>query len=331
MDTSDTSAVKPGRVYIQSKNLAICLVCVAFFSACAYFSHKQKASLLVSAAFLFFVAAGFVGIWVWGCTRIRYDQTGFSAWTTFGTCCYADITGLRRVGHDMILFAGQRRILLDKEAIGRAEFLSTARQQYQNAHNGADIPEIPPSRIDPFRGHVSTPGLILAIYAMFFCVLLNIFLSDCLATPKTAAELTYNTLVVERYAFQDDDLLLYVDGDRIPYRIRYYDDALPDPDSFLDACDRGDAFIVGYARYYGSHGPASANVYELRGADGAVYLTLNQGNAPYLNAQRIHRLFSGAVCVLWLGYVALAICVGRDPIRWKKFVRFFFRDRYIRC
>ena len=264
--------------------------------------------------------------------RIAYSEQSFTVknfWGIKRTYTYDEITAIQEKSMDLRLCVGKRIIRLDGLSIGNFKFLSFAKKQYRKFHNGNSIPTVKP-KADIFNGNVERAGEFIFIYLLIGVFFIGILVYFAIASaPKTAEDLEYKSLSFERYEIQDENLLLYENGNLKSYGIPAYKELLSDADEFLELCENKTSFDIGFIIFSGKDDP----YYELEsiiGNDGKIYLTMEDIHEYHWgDAWRFYLIFGG-MTVVWFVFTALSIYVGRHPEKFsRRFIRLFFKDGYV--
>ena len=263
--------------------------------------------------------------------HIDYDKDGFTHRNALGIkrrYRYTDVTGISDGDRDITLYADGHKIRIDEGAdiSKKYHFLAFVRKQYRKNNSGKALPERR-SKFDIFNGHVQNPGEFIFVYALFYVMLIGMFIFIFVALKPTKAEdLTYRTLRFDRYMIHDDttdDLYLY--AGETEYRIYGYEDVLQNTEQLLSLCDGKTLFTVGMEEY-----DTHCNVSTLESKNGMPYLTLEETNRSERESQMGLFLLFGGFFVIWTVFVALSIAIGRNPGKYPKWlVHGFFKPGYI--
>jgi hypothetical protein len=238
------------------------------------------------------------------------------------------VTGISDSDKDITLYADGHKIRIDEGAdiSKKYHFLAFVRKQYRKNNSGKALPERR-SKFDIFNGHVQNPGEFIFVYALFYVMLIGMFIFIFVAQKPTKAEdLTYRTLRFDRYLIHDDttdDLYLY--AGETEYRIYGYEDVLQNTEQLLSLCDGKTLFTVGMEEY-----DTHCNVSTLESKNGMPYLTLEETNRSERESQMGLFLLFGGFFVIWTVFVALSIAIGRNPMKYPKWLVYgFFKKGYI--
>ncbi len=155
----------------------------------------------------------------------------------------------------------------------------------------------------------------MACFIGLLCLLWGIVFADYELNRYTPHGLRYETITFDHYSIDGRCLDLYVQGKRRPLWVIDPDTALFDPEAFLAACDRGEAFAVTYRNEHISRNASpSYPLYNITSADGqTVYMAIERLRERAL-PQRPSRI---ALCftpfAIWLVFCGFGILVARHP------------------
>lgn len=302
-------------IYMAAAALSLTLGYLAVTGAKLYYVGRLFAWLLPIPAPYF--AARIVMCCGW---RLRYDQAGFtvrSACFLRRTYRYTDITAADGRWHDgPRLYLGTRRVKIPWGASDRAQdFLTILRKDYRCRHDGAAIPLRRGTGL--FRGNVDEPvrPVFMACFIGLLCLLWGIVFTDYELNRYTPHALQYETVTFDHYSIDGRCLDLYVQGKRRPLRVIDPDTALFDPEAFLAACDRGEAFAVAYRNEHISRNASpSYPLYNIISADGqTVYMTIEHLRERALPQRPSRIALYFTPFAIWLVFCSFGILVARHP------------------
>lgn len=265
--------------------------------------------------------------------RITYNETNFTAknfWGVKRTYTYNDITGIDEKSKDVKVYMGKRIVKIDSFSVGKKEFLCHAKKQYRQLNNGKYIPIVAP-KSDILKGNIERGGEHVFLGIMMILIPIGMLVFYAIESrPNTADDLEHTTLSFERYEIQNDTLLLYERGNPMYYSIPAYKILLPDADKFLELCDDGTTFDVGYviSKY------ADNTQYELEsivGKDKTVFLTTEAvHDYVFKDSWKFYMIFGGFL-VLFIVFLVMSIYVGRNVEKFSpRFVKMFFKEEVVR-
>ena len=132
------------------------------------------------------------------------------------------------------------------------------------------------------------------------------------------------TFPTVRLSYDGDDLILHAAQNDWEYRILSCRETLADVESFLKACKAGTVFDVAFTLV----GPKENKHKSIKSisADDAVYLDRRVMTEYLQKNMRIAMWFMGGLLLIWLGFCAGTVAVGRHPERYSyRTVRLFFK------
>ena len=137
------------------------------------------------------------------------------------------------------------------------------------------------------------------------------------------------SFTVNSLSVNGDDLMLRTADDGQEYRILSYKQTLVDAQNFLEDCEAGTVFDVEYTPV----GPKENKHKSVRSlaADGTVYMD-RRVMTEHLQQNILTAMwFMGGLLLLWLGFCACAVAVGRHPERYSdRIVHLFFKPGYLK-
>lgn len=308
---------------------------LVFFGGLTVWAYLDGAEIFELSVFVFFALLGGGMVIAYINCRISYDERGFTAtnfWGITRSYTYDEITWLKGT-RDIKLYVGDRVVRIDELAVGKTEFLCYAEARYMKTHGGRGIPTRSPDGkkgFDLFNGNVENPGEFIAVYVIMIVFSLGMFgfvVFD--SRPLKAEELSYSDIQVERYAVEDDDLWLYADGSVIPFEIWGYATSLENAETFLQQCEDGTSFTVGYVSYPNADEPYH-KLHYAEDKNGTVHLTMEAAQREEMKNTKEILLFVGLMGLVMFLFIAASIYVGRHPERFnRKIVYMFFKKEYI--
>ena len=310
--------------------LVVGIVCACTFPIALFFAKDSVPHIvLFSASFLGSLCLILAHL---NC-RIYYDETSFTVKGFFGTrrtYSYPEIEYIRGKRKDVNLYIGKQIITINEHAPKKYEFLTLARAQYRKYHNGNAIPQRSQYKKDLFCGHVEEPESFIIAYALISVLIIGCLIASfVLVKEATAADFEPITVSPDSCEIVLGDLRLYEKDDPTYYSIQNYAKYMEDPEGVPALLEKGQSLQV-LAKYHADKGRSYFSVASLTGEDGTAYYTLEMYNQNYMENLRIIRIILGIFGIVWGGFVALSIYVGRHPDKFsKKFIRLFFKDGYI--
>lgn len=319
-----------GKVYLPTFMALIGIVCCAMFTALAILVFYVDLSpwLALIPTPLALLSASLILLTV-NC-RIFYDDHGFTYRSFFGITrryTYQDITAIRENTQESYLYVGKRRVLVDRYAVGSKEFIVLVKQRYSMLHPGKTLPKAPPSRLDPFNGHVSNVGLILFGFVLLsaFAVGLLIFtVVNIFFSPSTPENTIRQSVCFESYYVQKNELgLLSTDGRS--YVIRHYGEPF-DTTTITNLCN-GIAVLTTYSEKMTPEGKEPYYLLKAVELGGVELLGFEETDRFYRKEFWPTILAAAVFCLIVAALITGSIIVGRNPQKYsQRTIRFFFRN-----
>ena len=263
--------------------------------------------------------------------HIEYDNNGFTHRNALGITRryrYTDVTGISDGDKDITLYADGHKIRIDEGAdiSKKYHFLAFVRKQYRKNNSGKALPERR-SKFDIFNGHVQNPGEFIFVYALMYAFIIGMFVFIFVTSQGTKAkDLDYKTVAFERYSIEGDekdDLYLYTDDEE--YRLYSYEKCLQNKEQLFGLCNGTTTFTVG-VKTYDTH----YNIWMLESENDVPYLKIEDKKRAEQENMLPLALFFGGFFVIWTVFVALSIAIGRNPMKYPKWLVYgFFKKGYI--
>ena len=258
---------------------------------------------------------------------IWYDDEGFLARNFFGIkhrCKYSEVEWLRS-GKDRKIYFRRRSVFIDEISCGGDEFVEAVDTGYKRA-TGKWVPASSPfgKGWDPMNGHMVHPwGYFLLWVAIGLCCAALPVLTFFSMTAETEPEdVVIRNVAFCSYEIKEDTLLLYMQGEDVPYEISYFGEY----GSALHAAEllcNGEVYSVGVE---GKH----RYVKSLTGSDGTKHITLEMERQVYRNSQKVASWILCILSVIGMCFCYMGIAVARHPERYsKKVQRLFYKDGYL--
>ena len=245
------------------------------------------------------------------------------------TYSYAEITGIEQGFGAVRLYIGKRSVEINILYKGYPSVLILLAARYRSQSGGKGIPRLPErnSRFDLFSGHVRDAGVYTAVFAGITLMLVAVLVLGSVVYRRYETEeikseqVTFPTV---RLSYDGDDLILHAAQNDWEYRILSCRETLADVESFLKACKAGTVFDVAFTLV----GPKENKHKSIKSisADDAVYLDRRVMTEYLQKNMRIAMWFMGGLLLIWLGFCAGTVAVGRHPERYSyRTVRLFFK------
>lgn len=316
---------KDNTVRLPKLLLVIGIVCSAFFLTLLFITLFLAQPLWIPAIFLAFSLLGAMLILMYINYRIEYDNFGFTVTGYFGkkrSFTYDMITGARDATQEAYIYFGEKRVMIDKMAIGSAQFLELVEKKYKALNGGHDIPEQKPKR-DIFRGNVKNSGALIFVFAMLEALLIGllIFVTFYVFAPADPADSEKREAILVSCSKTEDVLVMRDKAGEI-YKLRIYA-----TDSYTEAiravCD-GETELTVYGKASSDEAVPHFSVTAIKSGEDYV-LSFEDTRQIHINEFWPIIIFVGGMVALWSAFVGFMIYLGRNPRNFsKKFVEAFF-------
>lgn len=280
--------------------------------------------------------SAFFGVVVLGCDSmmaaylncvIWYDAEGFLARNFFGIkreCSYAHVEGIRSGKASRIYFQGHS-VMIDEISVGGDRLI----EAIEKGHKRTTGKWVPAStsfkrKWDPMNGHLDYPWVYFIVWGIMglFCAALPVFMFFVMTSETDPSEIVIHDVQFCAYEIDDESMMLYVEGEELPYEIGYfrnYGEILPVSEELCS----GEVYSVGVVRDH-------RYVKSLTGSDGEKYITLETERQAYRDSQRIAAWILCVAALIGIYFCYLGIMVARNPERYSKKVRrLFYKDGYL--
>lgn len=262
--------------------------------------------------------------------RIDYGRDGFyyrNFWGVRRYYHYKDITSGRRGVNAYYLRLGKRKLTVEIIAVGSHDFYQYAERRYKSI-KGKKLPSIPTSKHDIFNGKILDGGDIIVGY-VFFQVIILVFAAIFLWFGLWGGESVDNTTEVQESVVSfasvgDDAILTTAEGTnyKITLSPEYYD-----TEAVKNACD-GRELTLYYREVNDDEDGLTLCVAAIR--DGEEYLlSFEDQRASDLRMTGVLLLLIGGVELIWVLLFVGTVIVGRNPVKYRKFVWLFFKPCHI--
>lgn len=261
---------------------------------------------------------------------IDYDRDGFyhrNFWGVRRYYHYKDITSGRRGVNAYYLRIGKRKLTVEILAVGSHDFYQYAERRYKSI-KGKKLPSIPTSKHDIFNGKILDGGQIIGGYIFCQVVVLALFgfviwlflVYDC--SPDNM--LMTQESMVDFVSVDGDAVLTSSDGTN--YKITI-DPEFYDTETVKNACD-GRLLTLYYREVNDEEDGRWLRVVAIR--EGEDYLLgFEAKRAHNLRDMRVLILFMGGFELIFVLCFVGSVIVGRNPVKYRKFVWLFFKPCHI--
>lgn len=290
--------------------------------------------LVLSLIPIVFILVSISLIMAWKNCYILYDDEGFTQSTFFGRkrhFTYDQVTGYKGgAGADFSIYVGKKKVSVDKMAINNAEFLSLVMLKCMD--NGVALKKIR-GKGDIFNGNIKNPGEIIAVYTilLFFMVGFTVFLGWMSLSPVTEKDCEKYEIVFNKCEQKGSDLYLYSkEKDLDEFIIFNYSNYMDDIDRIEKLCDKKEKFSV-WSKHYNIEEKGEYNEICKLSYKGEKFYTFDDATIQKrkdFSAIPVLLVFSGMTLLIVL-IVVFSIITGRNPKKYPRLVKLFFRKEYI--
>ena len=263
--------------------------------------------------------------------RISYDDNGFTVKNFFGVkrCfSYDQITATRENVHDIRIYIGKKKVLVDLFSVGGIDFITFAHKKYRTLFRGHAIPKIEKDKNDIFNGNVlDTTGFLIAYIAVSIAILaFAVLLIFHIFTPASVENTIEEQVVFTSFVYEED--LTLVSSDGIFYRTDLWNGS-HDPSEITSLCDDKTEVTVYFVEATDKNDNSYNRIKALYHKNDPL-ITFEETNKLWVRTQGPILLIPIIAGILWAGYIAASIVVGRNPQKYgHKVVRLFFKDGYV--
>lgn len=265
--------------------------------------------------------------------RIFYDEERFVAknfWGIRRTFTYDQVTAIKNNLHESYIYMGKCRVMIDEFAVGGDTFIKLVKKKYRTMHDGHNLPEIHKTEYDLFKGNVTDAGSVLFGYILILVLSVSVALLVVIYTylPRTTGNtIEQSVCFVSCDANKKDIVLTSTDKQR--YVIQFVDEQF-DSGDIQAICD-GKTMVTAYSIEVTPDDEAEYYAVKAIVQDGSYLLSFEETNKFHRQNYWPIMIFGLGLCLFLDAYVVGSVVVGRNPQKFsKRFVRFFFRDGYIK-
>lgn len=322
--------VKENRVVLSKTILVIGLICMLAFLIPAVIISFSYKSIGAFVALSCFSALG--GIMVLGYIncRIWYDDEGFIVKNILGIkrkYSYHDISGIKYNEHETYLYTEKRRVLIDEFALGNLSFISFAQKKY-NEIFGEAIPRVSKkSKGDIFNGNIYNPTQFIVVYAIMYGAILafTVFLCWGIFFSPTNDSTQVQTSFESCYIDDGDLVLKSVDSD--VYRVLYIPDDYNN-EAIQTVCRSGAKITLEVEYITPKDNEPYYEVISISDGDNII-LSKDETRVFKRNGSLPIFIVPAVFFAFWTIHVVLSVIVGRNPQKYKKYVKWFFRPKHL--
>lgn len=322
-----------GKVYLPKFIAVLGIITSAVFLVPTVITAFTDESVWLTVIFLFFSLAGAAIIVAFINCRVEYDENGFTHKNFLGIkrkYSYDDVTHIREDMHEDRIIAGGHKIMIDEFAVGGAEFIGFVRKQYRKRHDGLPLQTIKKDRHDIFNGNVYDAGGFVFVYILVGALILFGFVSvvSVILFSHSTPENTTEQKVVIDSSYTDGDEFVLTSRDGEMYKILYWDE-IQDIDAVQKICTDTSEVTVYSDKITEKKNDSYYSVKAIK--SGAEYiLTFDETNRLRQKNLMPAIFFLTGLVLLWGLFVFFSVIVGRNPKKYKRFVKLFFRPEYIK-
>ncbi len=322
---------KKRRVYLP-KWIPVLGICdFLLFIIFSFMSMSSDEPLWVPILFFLFSLMGLSLVIGFINCRISYDDNGFTFKNFFGVkryFSYGQITAIKENVHDIHIYIGKKKVSIDLFSVGSIDFISFAHKKYRTLFRGHDIPRIEKNKNDIFNGNVyDTAGFLIAYIALgIFIIGFAVLMAFYVFAPSTPENTVKQEIVFTSFEYEGDIKL--TSSDNITYRTDYWNESHA-PFDITSLCD-GKTKVTVYSVEATDKNNDSYHRIKALYHKGDPIITFEETNKLWVRTQWPILLIPIIMGILWGGYIAASIVVGRNPQKFgKKVVRLFFKDGYV--
>lgn len=323
-----------GKVHLPGFIAVLGIITAVIFLIPAILTIYSEESLWLSVLFFLFSLLGIVLVLMFLNCRISYDEDNFSAGNLFGrerTFPYDRVTAIKETADGIYIYMGQQRISIEAFAVGQQDFVQLVKKKYRTLHNGEHLPAFRPAKRDIFNGHIDNAGGILFAYVLVTVVMIGLFsfaIYHTYFTTENTSSTTEQTISFLSCDRKADEMIMTSTDHRI-YKIRHMD-ADFNAEAIRLLCD-GETQITVYSDEVNSDDDGTYHSVKALLYNGSYVLSFEETNRFHRQANTPFVVLSAGFCLLWGGFVAASLVIGRNPHKFsKRVVGLFFQERCVR-
>lgn len=284
--------------------------------------------------FLLFSLLGVVLIIAFVNCRVEYHENGFTAKNFFGIkrkFTYDQVDAIKEDMHEDYILIGKHKVMIDEFAVGRYDFIAFVRKQYRKIHKGQALPVVKKSKRDIFNGNVLDAGGFLFVYISLsvFILAFGVFIAYYIWFCPTTAENTIEQKVAFEAGAADGEKYMMTSASGETYQIQYWNERA-NRSAIEKACQDSAELTVFSKEIKDKTGTTrSWSVAEIR-SENEVLLSFDETNRLHEKDFAPLIWFPIGFEILWGLYIAGSVIVGRNPRKYRRFVKIFFKEGYVR-
>jgi len=305
----------------------------AVFTAFAILSSfSTDFQLWTAVIFLLFSCLGNALVIAFINCRIVFDENGFTHKSFIGIkkhYTYGQVTGINEGIYEDYIFVGKKQIAIPEMTAGGAVFLGYVIMKYRELHNRKSPPtETRYLKFDLFKGHIkdhlSFPivYILLIVLSIVFSVLMVHYIFFSAGDASDSLEISVN--IIDHYYENKSLTLLSEEGTE--YTVLWIKDE--ERIAELKALRGEDGVTV----YVDADVAEDAQSYSVNAVSRNGEFVLSFEDVAELHRKEYVPLIAFPIIfdVFLVGFPVLSVIVGRNPSKYRRWVKYFFRPDYVR-
>lgn len=323
-----------GKVYLPKFFVILGVIVSVVFLIPLIITFFTGEPVWIPILFLLFSLLGIVLIIAFVNCRVEYHEDGFTAKNFFGIkryFTYDQVDAVKEDMHEDYLLIGKHKVMIDEYAIGGYDFIAFVRKQYRKLHKGQALPVVRKDRGDIFHGNVTDAcGFLFAYISVgVFILAFGVFMAYNIWFCPTSAGNTAEQKVTFEAGVVDDEEYIMTSSSGEAYRILFWNER-ENRNAIEKACRNSAELTVFSKEVKDKKGTTQYwNVAEIR-SENEVLMSFDETNR--LNQKEFAPMIWLPIgfAIHWGLFIAGSIIVGRNPRKYRKFVKLFFKSGYVR-
>ncbi len=308
--------------------LILGIVIAVFWLAIALICYLSGGGLFNAMVFAAFSLLGLFCIVAYINCRGEYDEDGFSLRSFWGRTKrykYTDITGIKTEQMDTWIYVGKRRFSVGAFDVGGGEFLKAIRKQYKKANDGKAIPRC---TSDIYHGNVEGGSALFALLLIIgaFFAAMWIMLSIGMMNQNYEKDALQGSIIFTDMSTSKEGDINYYDAEGNNYRIEYYVTGMINKDDLPKANDTASDTVIYYGRMKPEYRDEYFKIYAIS-VNGNFILDFDTSERAYYEHNKWVIPVIGVLVILMFASIGLSIPVGRNPDKYPRLFKFFFKSR----
>ena len=322
-----------GKVYLPKFFAILGVIVSVVFLIPSIITFFTGEPVWIPILFLLFSLLGIVLIIAFVNCRVEYHENGFTAKNFFGikkNFKYDQVDAIKEDMHEDYLLIGKHKVIIDEFAVGGCDFIAFARKQYRKLHNGQALPVAKKSKRDIFNGNVMDAGGFLFVYILLsvFILAFGVFIAYYIWFCPTNVENTVEQKVTFEAGTVDGEKYMMTSASGEVYQIQYWNKRT-NRNAIEKACQSSVELTVFSKEIKGKTGTTQSwSIAEIRSAN-EVLLSFDETNRLHQKDFAPLIWFPIGFEILWGLFIAGSIIVGRNPRKYRKYVKLFFKSGYV--